>query len=157
MLGGQFLLPQREGGWKWENGFHPTCVMGYSNWRLFSFLPEVSIFSTSNKLKSRRKNIKQETPNYDLVLVYVQGSTNRRAPGKQASCGRSGKQEQECCFLIVIRARLQHLICDLMRSRGNVKRLECQIWNRAHSACEHRLNLWPTRFKKELITSLFDS
>ena len=24
MLGGQFLLPQGEEGWKWENGFHPT-------------------------------------------------------------------------------------------------------------------------------------
>ena len=24
MLGGQFLLPQREDGWKWENGFHST-------------------------------------------------------------------------------------------------------------------------------------
>ena len=24
ILGGQFLLPQREEGWKWENGFHPT-------------------------------------------------------------------------------------------------------------------------------------
>ena len=24
MVGGKFLLPQGEEGWKWENGFHPT-------------------------------------------------------------------------------------------------------------------------------------